>query len=319
MNEIQREHRDKHPPPGGPVAQKCARGKTPEPLQPGLSAPIRAWLYRAIQLWTPRRMKRHLLFLRFMGRWGRFSKPRTYNEKINWRMLYDRRAELVWTCDKLEIKERAAAVGVLSPATYWSGDDVSSLAGAPLPDQWVLKPNHRAGLIYFGQGEADIDHLKKVTSGWIDEGQSRLLGEWAYSQARRVLLVEERLKPYGSTPNDYKFYVMHGETQLIQVDFDRFGDHRRNMYTPEWKLVDIDYHSIVGEDIPAPERLPEMLSSAERVAGDLDFLRVDLYYVDEEIYLGEVAAYAGNGTERWREHSFDLELGSRWTLPTSNR
>jgi len=30
-----------------------------------------------------------------------------------------------------------------------------------------------------------------------------------------------------------------------------------------------------------------MLSAAERVAGDLDFLRVDLYYVDEEIYLGE--------------------------------
>ena len=53
-----------------------------------------------------------------------------------------------------------------------------------------------------------------------------------------------------------------------------------------------------GDLVPAPANLAEMIDSAERIAGDLDFIRVDLYNVGGEIYLGEAAAYPGGGLER---------------------
>ena len=74
----------------------------------------------------------------------------------------------------------------------------------------------------------------------MDETQSKVLGEWATLQARPLLLVEEQLAP-GGTPLDYKFFVMNGTAVIVQVDVDRFGDHRRNVYTPEWEPVNTQY------------------------------------------------------------------------------
>jgi hypothetical protein len=276
---------------------------------------MRSRLGLAIHYWIPQPLRRRLLFLRYHGRWGNFKSPRTFSEKVNWRILNDRRPGLAWTCDKLAIKERAAELGIRCPKTYWQGEHISTLAGVALPERWVLKPNHRSSLVYFGHGEPDIEHLVRLTSGWTDETQSKLVGEWAYSQARPLLLVEEELEPTGAL-YEYKFFVMNGRAEFIQVDFDRFGHHRRNMYTRHWDPFDSQFQCAIGEYGPPPERLPDMIAAAEQVAGDLDFLRVDLYYVGGEIYLGEVAAYPGSGLVRHRPYSSNIEIGSRWQLPS---
>ena len=111
---------------------------------------------------------------------------------------------------------------------------------------------------------------------------------------------------------------MNGTAVIVQVDVDRFGDHRRNVYTPEWEPVNTQYLHPWGDDVPPPPKLAEMVAAAERIAGDLDFLRVDLYNTDDGIYLGEVAAYPGSGLERHRPYAYDVELGMRWQLPTDD-
>ncbi len=267
-----------------------------------------------VRSWIPPRQRRRLLFLRNHGRWGNFKEPRTFSEKVNWRILNDRRPELAWTGDKLEMKARAAAVGVRSPETYWHGESLRTLAEVSLPAHWVLKPNHRSSLVHFGQGDPDIEHLHRLTAGWTEETQSKVLGEWAYSQARPLLLVEEQLEP-DRTLFEYKFFVMDGRAEIIQVDVDRFGDHRRNVYTPQWEAFDTRFQWPVGDHVAPPAKLPEMVSAAEHIAGDLDFLRVDLYFVDNVVYFGEVAAYPGSGLVRHRPYSSNVQLGSRWRLP----
>ncbi len=275
---------------------------------------VRSELGRTIQMRLPQRYKRRLLFVRSHGRWGHFNRPRTFSEKVNWRILNDRRMELTWTCDKLATKSRASKAGIKTPRTLWEGVSISTLHDIALPDHWVLKPNHRSSLVYFGTGEPDIDHLQKLTSGWIEEPLSKQLGEWAYSYARRLLFVEEQLEPTGRLL-EYKFFVMNGRAEIVQVDLDRFGIHRRNVYTRDWVPFDTQYQCPKGDDVPPPDRLAEMLSAAECVASDLDFLRVDLYYVNGEIYLGEVSPYPGSGLVRHRPYSSNLYLGSLWQLP----
>ena len=136
---------------------------------------------RTVRSWIPPRQRRQLLFLRNHGRWGNFKEPRTFSEKVNWRILNDRRPELAWTGDKLEMKAQARGSRRQEPRDLLVWGESGHVAEVTLPAHWVLKPNHRSSLVCFGQGDPDIEQLHRRTVGWTEETQSKVLGEWAYS------------------------------------------------------------------------------------------------------------------------------------------
>jgi len=116
-------------------------------------------------------------------------RPRTFTEKLNWRISWDRRELLAPTCDKLAMKEAAARSAgdlVRVPRTLWAGTDVAELADVHLPGRWVLKPNHTCARVLFGEGPADPLALAAATEGWLDERYWRKGDEWAYRQVGRA-------------------------------------------------------------------------------------------------------------------------------------
>jgi hypothetical protein len=266
----------------------------------------------------PDRHKRAVLYFHvFHGR-PRLNDPRTFNQKVNWRILNDRRPLIAIMGDKLAMKDYAAehCPEVRIPRTYWAGTDVDELAEVRLPERWVLKPNHSSKRIHFGTGPADVAELRRVTDGWLEETLYAERCEWAYSQARRLLFVEERIGTGDGTPNDYKFHVFHGVPRLIQVDLDRFGEHPVRHYDGDWNPLP---HAAEGCPLapvgPPPVSFEKMRGMALRLAGDLDFLRVDVYEVDGEVWFGELTAYPAAGLEGWEPNDLDAELGRYWTLP----
>ena len=38
---------------------------------------------------------------------------------------------------------------------------------------------------------------------------------------------------------DYKFFCFDGVPRLVQIDFDRYTNHKRNVYDTEWNLLDL--------------------------------------------------------------------------------
>jgi len=263
----------------------------------------------------PLRLRRQLLFGLYLHRWGNFSVPRTFTEKVNWRMIYDRRRELAWTCDKLAIKDRATAAGLRTPETWWHGTDVGDLTDMSFRGPWVLKPNHRSGLVVFGEGAPDVDAMRQQTAGWLDNFQWVVLGEWAYSQARPLLVLEERL-PLDVPVVDFKILTFDGEPRIIHVDTDRFKDHSRRFYTTDWVPLECEMGHPRTPPMPRPKELASMLDAARVMSEGLDFLRVDLYLSEGNVYLGEVTPYPAGGLEPIRPHLFDVEWGLLWHLPT---
>jgi TupA-like ATPgrasp len=262
-------------------------------------------------------VKRHALFACSNRRLLRLRNPATFNDKVNWRILNDRRPVLDWRCDKLAMKERARAItGLRVPRTYWTGTNLRELEGTALPPDWVLKPNHRSGLVHFGRGTPDIPHLQELTAGWLRSAQAADVSEWAYSRARMLLLAEEAVGEPGTPPPDYEFFVFGGEVAVIQVDTDRHTAHKRRLYLPDWSPLDVrSGHNPLAPVQPPPAGLGRMLAIAAGLGAGFDFIRVDLYDVDGEIFFGEVAPYPGSGLDRFRPASFDAELGARWKLP----
>ena len=156
------------------------------PKWSGLREASRSVIYR-----LPAGVERRVLFALAHRRLPHFGRPVTFSDKINWRILNDRRPLLEWTCDKLAMKDYAlkeAPAGLHVPQTIWSGSDIRSLETAELPEHWVLKPNHRTGLVYFGKGRPDQRELSAVTATWFNAFEANRLREWAYSKARPRLL-----------------------------------------------------------------------------------------------------------------------------------
>jgi hypothetical protein len=260
----------------------------------------------------PLGLKRAVLFRAAHGRWpGRT----TFTDKVNWRVVHDRRPLIGRLGDKLAMRAYAAAVdpSLRVPAVLWSGTDVTGLADVDLPDKWVLKPNHGTGRAHISSGRPEIAELRRITTGWLDEPLFRTRGEWVYSQARRVLLVEEFLGS-GEPPVDHKFLVFGGRVELVQVDTGRWGDHRRRLYTPDWSPVDVTEAVAPGPVTDPPASLPEMLEVAAALGAAFDFIRVDLYEVDGEVWFSELTPYPGGGLDPF-DPALDDRLGALWQLP----
>jgi hypothetical protein len=283
------------------------------PPAPILRSAARSLIYR-----LPAGVERRLLFAYHNRKLAHFGRPATFSDKVNWRILNDRRPLLELTCDKLAMKDYASQAELEDlrvPHTVWSGSSICDLQAVKLPDHWVLKPNHRSGLIHFGHGQADHRELSTVTATWLDTFESSKMREWAYSRARPMLLVEELLGPPGSPPPDYKFFVFHGKVELVEM-VNRYIGNQQRLYRADWSPLDVLYGpQEMAPVAPPPENLDRMLAIAQRLGYPFDFIRIDLYDVDGVVVFGELTPYPCGGLERFIPASFDIELGEKWQLP----
>ena len=272
----------------------------------------------AMIYYLPTGIERRVLFGLAHGRIPHFGHPDTFNDKINWRMLNDRRPLLEWTCDKLAMKDyvlKQAPAGLHVPRTVWSGSDIRDLETTELPEHWVLKPNHRSGLIYFGRGKPDLRELSEVTATWLSPFEASRLREWAYSKARPMFLAEELMGTPGTPPPDYKFLVFDGKVALVEMHIDRHTGHLMRLYLPDWTPLDVVYDLELAPMFPPPPNLGQMLAIAAHLGRPFDFMRVDLYDDNGVIKFGELTPYPASGLGRFTPASFDTELGKAWTLP----
>jgi hypothetical protein len=277
---------------------------------------------RRIIALIPIRLMRHVLYLMMIRKRGNFTEPQTFNEKVNWRIFNDRRERIVKACDKMWMKEMARAAypgaDLRIPATYWSGADLRDAPDLATLPPWVLKPNHSSGHALFGPDpEIDPEALRKQTEVWFQESPLEL-GEWGYGKARPQLLIEERIPtPDGAAPIDYKFFVFAGRIELIQVNRGRFGDRQTTTFLDsDWRRLPVRWRIQPVADEPRPLELDKMMEIARTLGADWDFIRIDLYAVDGDVWFGEYTPYPGSGLLRYKPMAFDLEQGRHWTLPS---
>jgi hypothetical protein len=279
--------------------------------------------------------------------WLRTRRPATFNDKVKAKMLYDRRPGLSILADKVAVRDVIAErVGAAHLTTlYQVRERPEAIRWSELPREFVCKVNHASGgtiivsddpsaedalpswlapghgrLVVHPEG-FDPARASEILGVWLDRpyGWSGWKREWAYRAVRPRVLVEEYLRgPDGSIPDDVKVFVFDGRCRVVQIDRDRHGDHRRDMMTPDWERLPVDFNH-PRSDVPPerPERLDEMLRLAERLAEGHDFLRVDLFSLADRIVVGELTLYPASGDGTFEPRAYDRWLGSWWTLPDS--
>lgn len=274
--------------------------------------------------------------------------PKTFTDKLHYKMLRDHRPLLTTFSDKVAVRDYVAGrLGTREPlpALHAVVDRANDLARDQLPREFVLKAAHASGGVVVVTEAADLTAtLPDPRANWphasvhpdrLDWDALRALGdewlarsygggpyrEWGYVHVPPRLVVEELLRtPDGTIPDDYKLFVFHGRCRLVQVDVDRFGDHRQQFFLPDWTPLDVELYAPRADVPPPPPRgLDEMLDVAARLGADTDFVRVDLYDLGGRVVFGELTSYVLGGRFSFRPPAFDAEVGSWWDPPRRYR
>lgn len=285
----------------------------------------------------PLRLKRHLLHARAHGAWGNFDRPVSWSEKMQWRILNDRRAFLGVSCDKLASKEYArretlaAGLPLRIPETYWVGNTSESFALTQhrLPARWVLKPNHsssRFRILDSTQELIDWEDIHSAINRWPARDEEELsYGHYGYGLARHVVLAEERVGHDEYPPAtlrasvakgtiigcSYSFGTLHPDNPTPRKGF-RYDNQLRRVHEDVVGIPASASDTTRIDSMSQGER-ENLINIIKALAGELDYIRVDLY-VEEEIWFGELTMYSGGGLMKLPIARMD-EIARSWALP----
>jgi hypothetical protein len=255
---------------------------------------------------------------RIHGEFPRILRPRTFNEKILRRKVFDRRAILTTFVDKLAVRDYVAnRVGErMLPQLYCVTADPHSIDFSSLPQRFVVKAAHGSGWVRIVLDKSAVDCQDLVTTcqQWLSANYYDVLRERQYRNVPPRILIEEFLDDgSGNSPCDYKLFVFGGKVRFIQIDVNRFSAHRQAVYDRDWQDtgVKLTYERIAGQ-LPRPPNLQALIETAETLSDNLDFVRVDLYDVGERIYFGEMTPTPACGFTRFQPRAMDDRLGSLW-------
>lgn len=258
-----------------------------------------------------------------MGKKLNLKEPKTFNEKLQWLKLYNRKPEYTVMVDKVKAKEYVAQIigqeHIIPTLGVW--DDPDDIDFDKLPNQFVLKCNHNSGMgmcICKDKSKLDIAKVKKELRRGLRQNYYMTNREWPYKDVPRKIMAEKfMVDESGTELKDYKIFCMGGEPQIIEVDFGRFTNHLRNIFDTQWNQVkmEIEYPSDLSHTIVRPEKLEEMLKLARTLCKGIPFVRTDFYSIADKIYFGELTFYHGSGTEHIRPEEWDEHLGKLIVLP----
>lgn len=239
--------------------------------------------------------------------------PETFNEKIQWLKLHDRKKEYINMVDKYEAKkfvsDRIGSEYIIETIGIWNTFD--EIDFEKLPDQFVLKSTHDSGgvVICNDKSKFDINHAKTVINKSLKRNYYYLGREWPYKDVPPRIIAEKYM---GGNINDYKLMCFNGHVKCTFVCSDRKSDNGLHItiYDSDWNVMPFKRKYPRAENgIDKPYLYDQMVEIAEKLSANIPFIRVDFYEIDGKLYFGELTFYPGSGFESFDPVEWDRKMG----------
>lgn len=286
---------------------------------------LMAFYYRYIS--NPEKIIRRR-YKRRLGRVPNLKNPETFNDKVQWLKLnwYDPFA--VKCADKYKVRKvikEKIGIEYLNKiiAVY---DRVEQINLEKLPKSFVLKGTHGSGynIVCRDKSTMNWDLEFHKMRRWLRNKYYLKNGEWVYKGIRPKIICEEFLvdanQKHGLT--DYKFYCFQGEPEYCQVIKNRDLNPTIDFYDMNWNHMEFtglqDLPRSPEPDIK-PEKFQEMYEIAQVLSKRFPFVRVDLYYVENKIYFGELTFFPRSGFGTFTPVKWNKKMGDLLKLPTSSQ
>ena len=252
-----------------------------------------------------------------------WDNPQTFNEKLQWLKLYDRKPIYTTMVDKYEVKKYVAEkIGeeyIISTLGVW--DNFDDIDFDKLPDQFVLKCTHDSGglVICKDKRKLDIATAKKKMEKALRTSFYSEFREWPYKDVKPRIIAEQYMADESGGLIDYKFFCFDGVPRIMFIATDRENPNEETKFD----FFDMDFNHLdirnghPNAKLPPrkPKRFELMKQLASKLSNGIPHVRVDMYEVNGKVYFGELTFYHWGGVVKFEPDSWDKILGDWLVLP----
>lgn len=248
--------------------------------------------------------------------------PQTFNEKLQWLKLYDRKPIYTTMVDKYEAKKYVASIigeeYIIPTLGVWDRfDDIDFNA---FPDQFVLKCTHDSGGLVICKDKSKL--VMEDAKNKIEKSLKRnfwMAGrEWPYKNVKPRIIAEKYMSEGDGVPddnglNDYKFFCFNGEVKMMFI-----ATERQSRIEPYFDFYDTNGvhiemrhgHPNAPTPPPCPSQFKLMKQLAAKLSVGFPTLRVDFYESHGRVYFGELTFYHHTGMVEFEPGEWDYTMGS---------
>lgn len=259
-----------------------------------------------------------------MGKSLNLNCPKSFNEKLQWIKLYDRKQEYRELVDKYEVKKYISNILgnefiIPTLGVYDSFDEINF---NELPNKFVLKCTHDSGSVIICKNKSDfpIDSIKNKVSRCLKKSYYYSGREWPYKDLKPRIIIEKYM---GNEMYDYKFQCFNGKIDHIFVCEGRNTKRgvRYYYFDKDWNYLDYCHYDDIDLDYLKtlkPDNFNDMIKNVEKLCKDFIEIRIDLYNIDGKIYFGEFTFFTSSGFDTTITSEADLIIGKRLDLNRKN-
>ncbi len=275
-------------------------------------------------------------FRRRAGYFPNLRNPRTFNEKLQWLKLHDRKPIYTKMVDKYEAKkivsQRIGEKYIIPTLGVWKRFE--DIEFDKLPNQFVLKTTHDSGCVIVVKDKNHFDSIgakkkmnRRLKRNFYYEGR-----EWPYKNVKPQIIAEKYMEDRGGIDHDcqrelidYKFYCFNGEPKFLYVSIANFqGLNKHDLLSYlnlDWTPTPFSRpdHPQMPFMVEKPAKLQEMIEVSRKLSQGIPFVRIDLYYINEEIYFSEFTFTPGGGIGFFQPPEWEERIGQWLDLPVKNK
>lgn len=271
-------------------------------------------------------------FKKVMGYPLNLCDPQTFNEKLQWLKLHDRKPIYTTMVDKYKAKKYVASIigdqYIIPTLGVW--DRFDDIDFDSLPNHFVLKTTHDSGGVVIVTDKGEFLKDKENPGSKYKKVEEKLSlslkrnyyyqsREWPYKNVKPRIIAEELISE--STPNDYKFFMFNGQMDSVMVCTDRDkGYPKFRFYDKNWNRLKYQKPEIepVG-DVDKPANFETMISLATKLSKGLAHIRVDMFNINGRIFFGELTFFDESGYDKEISEEVDQMWGGKINLSLVRR
>lgn len=267
-----------------------------------------------------------LMFHARMGKKLNLKDPQTFNEKLQWLKLYDRKPEYTSMVDKYEGKKYVARkIGekyTVPTLGIWT--DFNEIDFDGLPNEFVLKCTHDSGglVVCRDKTNLDLQQAKQKIEKSLKNNYYKWGREWPYKDVKPRIIAEPLLKDdvgdgEQECLTDYKFFCFNGVPKIVYISKDKAQNPTTDFFDMEYNHLSIRMRDPNSKKLPPkPIYFEEMKNIASILSTGFPHLRVDFYSANGGLYVGELTFYHCSGFAPIYPESWEVKMGEWIQLPS---
>lgn len=257
-----------------------------------------------------------------VGYWPNLKNPKSYNEKLQWLKLHNKKQEYTMMVDKIEAKKYVSSIigekYIIPTIGIWN--NIDDIDWQSLPNQFVIKASHDSGgvVVCKDKSKFNISAAKKLLAGAGDKDFTRYTKEYPYKKVLHRFIAEEYMEDEsGYELKDYKFFCFDGKPEFLFVATGRQNhDTRFDFYDMNYNhLPVLNGHDNADVWPSKPENFEEMIDVSKKLSKGIPHVRVDLYNINGRIYFGELTFFHWSGLKAFEPQEWDYKFGEFLKLP----